>query len=793
MKKIFTYTVLAALTLLLSGCAKKELDTNPYGDGIRFSALAPNPVMRGGELRILGSNLEQVTEVRFAGGVSVTDIQVVKSGTPGEIRLLVPLEGPEVGPVTIVGKDGVTRKSFADLTFTEPIEVESIAPAQVLSGDILTIKGEYLNDVKMIIFTGTDAMVTEFESQSRHELKVAVPANAITGPVILSDVNEIEDENTIPNHIYSATDLVVGNPTVVKAEKAIYKSGDVIKVEGEHLDMIKRVDLPQASDVKFIRGREADWITFNLPPEATDGNIILTSYADVTFDAGEIETVTVRDLAVKYLAEDQRYKAGTQVEISGTDLDLVSTLSFKNADDTSWYLSEEKIIAIVPADAQDGAITVTLASGKQVFSEDIEVVKPEILGWEHFDEYVAGETVVLVEGLDLDLVTDVTIGDKDHGLIPCEYELVTDELGFTDVNVKLPEQAYTGPITFTSAAGYTTATYPIEITYDMAVDITFDSQSYSMGKSVSLTGKNLLKIEQVYVKGRKVVDYSVHSDDAMAFALPEGVGPGVYRLNLVLTDDTTLTWPVPFEVTAPYTETFYWEGSEDLGNWSNQPYLGGDGALDGNVVVGDIVRIYYTPYADWWQFEVFGGHWDGQLAKVTAENTEPGALYYPIEVTDANIGTLTIPQGWGGIFVVQGESVVITGVSVIHFGATETVVWEGPSANTGDYALNLELGGEDDWVNAEMPEGAEVRIYFTPDDPEDWSIQIFDGHWGSMSYVTPNGVQWNNENSPEAASKGYVSFIAEGNAYTALTTKAWWGFALIVQGKNLVVNQLTFQ
>ena len=792
MKKIFTYTVLAALTLLLSGCAKKELDTNPYGDGIRFSALAPNPVMRGGELRILGSNLEQVTEVRFAGGVSVTDIQVVKSGTPGEIRLLVPLEGPEVGPVTIVGKDGVTRKSFADLTFTEPIEVESIAPAQVLSGDILTIKGEYLNDVKMIIFTGTDAMVTEFVSQSRHELKVAVPANAITGPVILSDVNEIEDENTIPNHIYSATDLVVGNPTVVKAEKAIYKSGDVIKVEGEHLDMIKRVDLPQASDVKFVCGRAADWITFNLPPEATDGNIILTSYADVTFDAGEIETVTVRDLTVKSLAEDQRYKAGSEVEISGTDLDLVTKVEFANAE-AAWYFSEGRIIATQPLAAKDGAIMVTLESGKQAYSEDIEVVKPEILGWEHFDEYVAGETVVLVEGLDLDLVTDVTIGDKDHGLIPCEYELVTDELGFTDVNVKLPEQAYTGPITFTSAAGYTTATYPIEITYDMAVDITFDSQSYSMGKSVSLTGKNLLKIEQVYVKGKKVVDYSVHSDDAMAFALPEGVGPGVYRLNLVLTDDTTLTWPIPFEVTAPYTETFYWEGSEDLGNWSNQPYLGGDGALDGNVVVGDIVRIYYTPYADWWQFEVFGGHWDGQLAKVTAENTEPGALYYPIEVTDANIGTLTIPQGWGGIFVVQGESVVITGVSVIHFGATETVVWEGPSANTGDYALNLELGGEDDWVNAEMPEGAEVRIYFTPDDPEDWSIQIFDGHWGSMSYVTPNGVQWNNENSPEAASKGYVSFIAEGNAYTALTTKAWWGFALIVQGKNLVVNQLTFQ
>jgi hypothetical protein len=129
---------------------------------------------------------------------------------------------------------------------------------------------------------------------------------------------------------------------------------------------------------------------------------------------------------------------------------------------------------------------------------------------------------------------------------------------------------------------------------------------------------------------------------------------------------------------------------------------------------------------------------------------------------------------------------------MIHFGAAETVVWEGTSTHTGDYAVNLELGGEDDWVNAELWEGAEVRIYFTPDDPADWSIQIFDGHWGGMSYVTPNGVQWNAENSPEAIEKGYVSFKAEGAAFAAMTSHQWWGFALILQGKNLVVTKLAY-
>lgn len=796
MKKILKYSIvslLALCTLATTGCKQEVLDTDQYAGGVALSAIAPNPVMRGGVLRIIGANLENVSEVRFAGGVSVTDFTVTTPGSHGELRVNIPLEGPEVGTVSIVTKDGKVLTSLAELTFTEPIEVESFSPAEALSGDVITIKGEYLNTVQEVIFGG-EAYVTEFVSQSRHELKVVVPSNAVTGFIIVGDVNELVDETTIPNQIYSPTELVIGDPTVNAVSGDTYKSGDVITVTGAHLDMIESLSLNGASDVEFTVAEDGKSLSFTLPASASDGAITLVSYAGKSFSAGEIETVTVSDLGIASLAEDGRYKAGCNVEITGSDLDLVTKLEFANAE-ASFYLDGGKIYATLPAEAKDGSVTVTLESGKQAYTPEIEVVKPVITGVSATTA-VAGKESLTVYGEDLDLVSEAKIGDKAQSFITCDFMYNADGT----VTVGVPSAAYTGVITLAAANGYESTTDVIEVSYDEAISISFDAPSFALGKTISLTGANLLQVESVSIKGIKVTQYQVRGDTEMSFTIPDGIGPGVYRLDLVLLDGSEITWPVPFEITAAYTETFIWEGREDLGSWGNQPYLGADGAfVEAGIAVGDIVRLYYTPTADWFQIQIFGGHWEGMTFPeldggntVTPENTDPSAGYFAFEVTNDNFGILSTIGGWGGALLTQGENAIITGVSLIKFTAAETVVWEGTSAHTGDYATNLELGGEDDWVNAELWEGAEVRIYFKADDPSDWSMQIFDGHWGGMGYVTPNGVQFNQDNAPEAIEKGYVSFKAEGDAFTALTTHAWWGYALIVQGKNLVVTKLAF-
>ena len=205
-----------------------------------------------------------------------------------------------------------------------------------------------------------------------------------------------------------------------------------------------------------------------------------------------------------------------------------------------------KIIAAIPAEAQDGPITVTLESGKQAFSEDIIVVKPILLQWTAPMIIVAGESQMELKGEDLDLVTSVKMGDKEQGFIDCEWTYTVEEGGDTYIKVNIPAQAYSGPIILTSAAGYETKTDLIEVTYNMAVAIQYASPSFGLGQNIVINGSNLMQIEQVYIKGKKVTDFAVRADDTMSFGIPDKLGPGVYRLDLVLIDGTELTWPVPF-------------------------------------------------------------------------------------------------------------------------------------------------------------------------------------------------------------------------------------------------------
>ena len=750
MKKIFRFTVIVGLfaaLVSLTGC-KKELDVDPMGESFSFNGMAPNPVMRGAALKIFGRSLDQVSEVLFAGDVSVTEFIDIKKGSRLDtLELQVPLEGPEVGKVTIVAKDGRKLSSLSNLEFLEGIEVSSFSPATALSGDVITIKGEYLNVVKEIIFSGEDAVVVTFESQSRHELKVKLPANAVSGPVILSDVNEIEDQNTIPNHVYTPSELTVGDPTVTKAAKATYKSGDVIKVNGDHLDMIKNVAVPQVESVDFTLADDLKSISFNLPLNAADGNIILTSYAGKTFDAGEIETVSVTELTVKSLAEDERFKAGTDVEIGGSDLDLVTKVEFENAE-ASFYLSKDVIVATVPAAAKDGNITVTLGSGKQAFTDAIEVVKPVVTGIDKTDA-VAGADILTVTGTDLDLVTEVKMGTKEQTFIPCEFTFIQEDGSIT---FAVSENAYSGIATLVSAAGYETTTSFINVTYDLAIDITFNAYEYQFGNPISVSGKNLMQVESILVKGKKITSYLERTDKSLSFSLPEGMGPGVYRLEITLIDGTQLTWPVPFSVVAPYTETFIWQGSQIINGWAGVTF-GDDRFIWATLgaKVGDQVRIYYTaPEEGWWDLQLVNGHWGNLSLNELGGGNEikqdagfpGGAQSFSFEITEEVLASLTEDVGWGGAFIINGDgNVEITGISLIQFGAGPTenkkVIWEGEhlidwSGGSGDdhKALTTLSWGGYDWASVEA--GTVLRITYDAVDGVETQFRVSNGSWAAL-------------------------------------------------------------
>ena len=119
MKKIYslyTLLVMALVGLSLTACSNDDLDTNQYKGGFSLNAYGPNPVMRGGTLRFVGSNLDQVASIQIPGVAAITNYEIVKSGVPSEIRVVVPKDGPTEGNITLTSKTNETIQTVSELT-----------------------------------------------------------------------------------------------------------------------------------------------------------------------------------------------------------------------------------------------------------------------------------------------------------------------------------------------------------------------------------------------------------------------------------------------------------------------------------------------------------------------------------------------------------------------------------------------------------------------------------------------------------------------------------------------------
>ena len=143
---------LAGLLLTGSGisftsCQGDDVDTNQFTGGISLNVFGPCPVARGGELRFIGSGMDQVTAVFIPGCADITDIQVISDR---EIRVTVPQEAEE--GYVILRTPSADIQTQTKITYTEPISLENFSPTAVLPGETITLTGDYLNLMQKVIF-----------------------------------------------------------------------------------------------------------------------------------------------------------------------------------------------------------------------------------------------------------------------------------------------------------------------------------------------------------------------------------------------------------------------------------------------------------------------------------------------------------------------------------------------------------------------------------------------------------------------------------------------------------------
>ena len=794
MKKIFKLSALFAMFSLigLTGCTE-ELSTDQFDDdAVVLSAFAPNPVVRGAELRMMGSNLDKIVEVQIPGSEPITEIQVVATGRLSEIRIVIPKDGAEdasvTGPVVLVDNSGSTYTSKTDLSFTEGIVFDSFAPASAMPGDEITVKGDYLYNVQQIVLNnGVYVTGDQITAKSRRELKFIVPSAAVTGPVTIGDVDENNNpDGLIPNNIPSEEVLTIGSPTVKSAARGMLKAGAEIKIEGSYLDMIQKAAFRVGetdTQVDFALAEDHKSVKVVLPATVADGEVVLTSYAGEEFKAGAYTTVVPTEVAIK---AESRYKAGLNAVVTGKDLDLVTGATLAGTA-LEYVLADNKITFAIPASAVDGTVVLTLANGKTVETSAIELVKPVVSAVSPLELY-AGDEPVVVTGEDLDLVVSATLGGKAE-----EIEVAADG---KSVKVATTVSSVSGKVALALANGIVIEPADeIKVNYHSLVIVNEMPAMQNIGQEVVLKGSNFSLVENIFIGDVKVTQYSLRTDEEVRFLMPWNK-VGMYTLSFHLFNGDVEDVITQIEVGLELDIKTIWEGSAAL-NWSGMTDLSWGGYDWSTVKPGTVLTAYFTlAEADYWQVRFGNGSWGSLPSGLDAAPGEgnipmtAGATYYALTLTAADIDMLV---NQGGL-VMTGANYTLTKLTLTSEIPQEVTLWEGEAI-------------ADDWTNQPtllsdagvelIAAGATVGqiLYFYVEPLEDaWQLKIVEGHWGPeyakfCSAGNDNGGEFTVYDL--AANGGKIGLTLTQEILDAALKQQWWGGGFILNGDNIKCTKLT--
>ena len=576
MKKInniFTLLVMALMGLSLAACSNDDLDTNQYQGGVSLNAFGPSPVMRGGQLRFIGSNLDQIREVRIPGVDAITTIEVVKAGVPSEIRVTVPHDGPEVGNVVLVANNDQEITTKSTLTYTEGIVIKSITPS-AMPGDVIEIKGDedgYLNLIHSMAFAD-NVVVSEkdFLQHDRYTIKVKVPEDAKTGKLQFYTADlTVGDAAKLDYQIVLSDDrLIVGTPTVAKvkgrnevdAEGTITaKAGETVTVTGDYMQLIKAVKVGGVEITEFTIAEDGKSLSFVLPAEAPDGAIDLVCKSDVEVPAAMVETVKPSDC----VAAPAPVKAGAALTISGKDMDLVTAVEFDNADALSGeaisVAADKVVVTAVPETATEGKLRLVMANGQKVEVE-FTLVKPTATGY-NANPASAGSTIQIT-GTDLDLVKSVDFGGA---VATVEKDAVSAD--GTTLNVKVPMAAASGAPVLKLANGVTinAPTLTInEAVFCYVTELPGEDAELHAGQTFVLPIANGDKLTGVEIAG-KACQFIV-SGNTLTVGAPDNAKKGT-SVRLI-SSNGEITYKIDF---IPNTEitTVIWTGAHSSGDWAN--------------------------------------------------------------------------------------------------------------------------------------------------------------------------------------------------------------------------------
>ena len=663
--KIFAMLVVALVGLSLTACSDgDDLSTDQYGNEISLQSFGPCPVLRGGTLYLYGTNLDQIESVNLPGADPITAYGILQSGYNSKISIQVPAEKCEPGQIVLKTKKGGEITSVSPITYREDIEItkffvgsEGTMVGNV--GDVVTIKGDYLNLMHGVIFAGSDTIKeAEFESHDRYTIQVKIPAEARTGVITLTDATK--DGTSLE----TKEELTINTPEATPIKDRNIKAGEILSIKGTSFDQIVSVKFEGATvNAADFKSQSVAEITVAVPAKATDGTFYVVTKSGIEVPVGNIITV----VPTKLVATPNPVKNGAELTITGKDMDLITGIAFPKAAESKLNKVETtKVTATVPEDAQEGDITLSLANGKTV-TVAYTLVKPTVASCTPA-AITAGEKTI-IKGTDLDLVKSITF--------PGDVEQTVEKFAAQNaqaIAVTVPAACAGTGFKLNLKNGTT-----IEVKDALSIKAATDPAIASItpgeataGSTITITGKNFQNIQNLYIGSYKVNRYTSRTNTEIVCQVPANAKVGTYKIVMEDPDGNKIEGPefkvVPAEKdiatitnnmdnsAIKYPYNFTWD---DTGRF--------------RIMKADLIKLgvkvgskmlFYKEAGATGQVQINNANWGG-IDTVADWNGDQNCV---VKVFDAAMmeAVNSISDGWSDTaFILQGDMKNVTKIAIL--------------------------------------------------------------------------------------------------------------------------------
>lgn len=663
--KIFAMLVVALVGLSLTACSDgDDLSTDQYGNEISLQSFGPCPVLRGGTLYLYGTNLDQIESVNLPGADPITAYETLQSGYNSKISIQVPAEKCEPGQIVLKTKKGGEITSVSPITYREDIEItkffvgsEGTMVGNV--GDVVTIKGDYLNLMHGVIFAGSDTIKeAEFVGHDRYTIQVKIPAEARTGVITLTDT--IKDGTSLE----TKEELTINTPEATPIKDRNIKAGEILSIKGTSFDQIVSVKFEGATvNAADFKSQSVAEITVAVPAKATDGTFYVVTKSGIEVPVGNIITVVPTQL----VATPNPVKNGAELTITGKDMDLITGIAFPNAAASQLNKVETtKVTATVPEDAQEGDITLSLANGKTV-TVAYTLVKPTVASCTPAAITAGDKTII--KGTNLDLVASITF--------PGDVEQTVEKFAAQNANaiaVTVPAACAGTGFKLNLKNGTT-----IEVKDALSIKAATDPAIASItpgeataGSTITITGKNFQNIQNLYIGSYKVNRYTSRTNTEIVCQVPANAEVGTYKIVMEDPDGNKIEGPefkvVPAEkdiatITTnmdnsaiKYPYNFTWD---DTGRF--------------RIMKADLIKLgvkvgskmlFYKEAGATGQVQINNANWGG-MDTVADWNGDQSCI---VKVFDAAMmeAVNSISDGWSDTaFILQGDLKNVTKIAVL--------------------------------------------------------------------------------------------------------------------------------